>query len=51
MEIAVAYGAAPDATAKACARIAILVDASGKVKEVWDPAGTADFPAQALAKC
>ena len=45
----VAYGAAADASAKAQARIAAVIDEAGNVAQYYDPAGKAEFPAKVLA--
>jgi peroxiredoxin Q/BCP len=47
--MAVAYGAADDANAKFARRIAVLVDADGKVEQVWTKIDPATFAATALA--
>ena len=49
MAVAVAYGAADSRTAKKARRIAVLIDEHGRVARIYDPAGTADFPAKVLA--
>ena len=49
MEVAVAYGAAHGHRAPAARRIAALIDEHGKIAKIYDPAGTADFPARVLA--
>ena len=47
--MAVAYGAAADASARAARRIAVLVDGDGKVANVWTRVDPAGFAATALA--
>ena len=49
LAVAIAYGAAADASAKAASRIAALVAEDGKVLKVWDPAGKGPFPAEVMA--
>ena len=49
MAVAVAYGAADSRTAKKARRIAVLINEDGRVARIYDPAGTADFPAKVLA--
>lgn len=49
LKVAVAYGAADDARASKARRIALLIDEHGRIVRVYDPAGTAKFPAQVLA--
>lgn len=46
--MAVDYGAAHHHKAKSARRIAVLIDEHGRVAKVYDPAGTAEFPAQVL---
>ena len=48
LEVATAYGAKHATDAKA-RRVAFLIDEAGAIAAIWDPAGTADFPAQVLA--
>lgn len=47
MSIITAYGAGKK-SASSARRIAVLIDEQGKVAKVYDPAGTADFPALVL---
>ena len=47
--VAVEYGAAPDRGAGKARRIAVLIDEKGKILRIYDPAGTAEFPARVLA--
>lgn len=47
--VAVAYGAADDASAKMARRIAVLIDPQGKVSQVWTKVDPATFAATALA--
>ena len=49
MHVAVAYGAANHHRAPSARRIAILIDEKGTVAKIYDPAGTAEFPARVLA--
>ena len=49
LAVAIAYGAAADASAKAASRIAALLAEDGTVIKVWDPAGTGPFPAEVMA--
>ena len=49
LEVAVAYGAAADASAKSARRVATLIDEKGEVAKYYDPAGKGEFPAQVLA--
>ena len=48
LTVAVDYGAAPHRRAGKARRIAALIDEHGRIAKIWDPAGTADFPAQVL---
>lgn len=48
MKVAVDFGAAHHHGAKAARRIALLIDEHGKIAKIYDPAGTADFPAKVL---
>ena len=48
MKVATDYGAARQ-HAKAARRIAVLVGEDGKILKIYDPAGTAEFPALVLA--
>ncbi len=47
--VAMAYGAAADASAKSASRIAAVIDEAGNVAQYYDPAGKAEFPAKVLA--
>ena len=49
LTVAVAYGAADDGSASKARRIAALIDENGRIAKIYDPAGTAKFPAQVLA--
>jgi len=49
MQVAVSYRAAHNLRAKAARRIALLIDERGIIKKIYDPAGTGEFPAKALA--
>ena len=49
MKLAVSYGAAHHHSAPKARRIAVLIDEHGKIAKIYDPAGTAEFPAQVLA--
>ena len=49
MKVAVEYGAAHNKKAPAARRIAVLIDERGMVSRIYDPAGTAEFPARVLA--
>ena len=49
LRTAIAYGAAENSSAGKARRIAALIDESGKVLKIYDPAGTAHFPKQVLA--
>ena len=44
LSVAVAYGAAADASAPKAARIAALIDSDGNIAKYYDPAGKAEFP-------
>ena len=46
--VAVAYGAATDASTKSQRRIAVLINGAGAIVKTWDPAGKSEFPALAL---
>lgn len=52
LSIAIAYGAAADASAGKAARIAALIDEDGKVAQYWnpvcEPGKAGEFPAEAL---
>jgi peroxiredoxin Q/BCP len=48
-KLSIAYGAADDANAKTARRIAVLIDAEGKVEQVWTKVDPATFAATALA--
>ncbi|MFY9341643.1 MAG: peroxiredoxin, partial [Planctomycetota bacterium] len=47
--LAIAYGAADDKDARYARRIAVLIDADGKVAQVWTKVEPATFAATALA--
>jgi len=49
LKVAVDYGAAPHHGAAKARRIAVLVDESGNITKIYDPAGTSEFPARVLA--
>ena len=49
LSVAVAYGAAHHHSAPRARRIAALIDERGRIAKIYDPAGTAEFPAQVLA--
>jgi len=49
MKVAVDYGAAKHRHTKSARRIAVLIDEKGIISKVYDPAGTATFPAEVLA--
>ena len=49
LSVAVAYGAAADATAGKAARVAALIDEEQKIAYYWAPAGKGEFPAAVLA--
>jgi len=49
LTVAIAYGAAADASAGKASRIAALIGEDGKILQSWDPAGKGEFPAKALA--
>ena len=50
LSVAMAYGAAVHAGAGKASRIACLIDAEGRVKAFYDPAGKAEVPPQVLAQ-
>ena len=43
------FGAAKNRRAPSHRRIAALIDVKGKIAKMYDPAGTAEFPAKVLA--
>jgi peroxiredoxin len=47
--VSVSYGAAHHKKAKSARRIAVLIDGNGRIAQIYDPAGTGDFPAKVLA--
>ena len=47
LTVAAAYDTAGDGKAR---RTAVLIDEAGKIAASWDPAGKAEFPAEALAQ-
>ena len=52
LSVAAAFGAAPAHKNKrggSARRIALLIDEQGRIAKVYDPAGTAEFPAKVLA--
>lgn len=48
LDVAVKFGAATNHYAPKARRIALLIDESGIISKVYDPAGTGEFPAQVL---
>lgn len=49
LKVAVAYGAAEDASAPKAKRIAALIDENGKIAKIYRDLKPADFPATVLA--
>ena len=48
MKVAMAYGAAADASDKAARRIAALIGEDGLIAAYYDPAGKGEFPGKVL---